>query len=117
MPTIRFDYTSNINIDSKLDRFLHKIHGLLVQTIKTDIDTCRTLINKYDTFLVGNGNSKYNAFVQLEANILPGRSHKIKNELGNTLLKEIKLLCEEDNVNIDFRVIIRETDTQFYFGL
>lgn len=117
MPTIKIDYTSNLKIDSQINNFASKLHKLLVEIIKTDIDTCRTLINRYDHFLVGDQTSKYNAFIQLEANILPGRSAELRKELGNILLKELKELCREVNIKPDFRVLIQETNTEFYFGL
>ena len=44
MPTIHFEYTNNLNISKKVKPFLLSVHHLLVEMIKTDLPTCRSLI-------------------------------------------------------------------------
>ncbi|MED7789011.1 hypothetical protein [Francisella sp. 19X1-34] len=117
MPTTKIYYTDNIQISNKLDKFSKDLHLTLVETIKTDIHTCRTLIYPCKNYMVGDSYSNFDGFIQLEIDILPGRSPDLRKKLGNLLLKDLKLVCQDCDVSIDYRVIIRETDTEFYFGL
>lgn len=90
---------------------------MLVDVINTGVDTCRTLIYPCSQYLVGSESSKFNAFIQLEIAILPGRDGKLRKHLGEMLLKDLKDLCCDSEQCIDFRVVVSETDTEFYFGL
>jgi 5-carboxymethyl-2-hydroxymuconate isomerase len=116
MPTIKILYTDNINIKDKLDNFTKATHTKLVEIIATDIYTCRTLVYPCSDYRVGL-NSEYDAYIQLEIAILPGRSPALRKELGKTLLQDLRELCVNNSVSIDYRVIVSETDTEFYFGL
>mgnify|MGYP006083060011 CR=1 FL=1 len=117
MPTIKIFYTDNISIKDKIDSFIKNTHTKLVEIIATDIHTCRTLIYPCSSYMVGNTKSKYNAYIQLNIAILPGRSSDLRKKLGRTLLHDLQKLCESNSVSIDFRVAVSETDTEFYFGL
>lgn len=117
MPTIKIHYTDNIKISNKLNDFCRNLHSTLVEVIKTDIHTCRTLIYPCKTYVVGDSSSNFDGFIQLEIDILPGRSPELRKLLGNILLTDLKSLCNDSDVSIDYRVIVNETDTEFYFGL
>ena len=117
MPTIKIFHTDNIDISTKLDDFTRVTHTKLVEIIATDIHTCRTLVYPCSNYRV-DLDSKYDAYIQLEIAILPGRSPELRKKLGETLLKDLRELCEDNNcVSIDFRVAVSETDIDFYFGL
>ncbi|WP_150467223.1 hypothetical protein [Francisella sp. SYW-9] len=117
MPTIKIYYTDNIQISDKLDKFSKSLHTTLVEIIKTDIHTCRTLIYPCKNYIVGDSSSNFDGFIQLEVDILPGRSTELRKKLGNILLGDLKLLCSDCDISIDYRVTVRQTDTEFYFGL
>lgn len=118
MPTTKIYYTDNIQIsDSRLNKFSNNLHSTLVETIKTDIHTCRTLIYPCKNYTVGDSSSNFDGFIQLEIDILPGRSTELRKKLGKILLNDLKLLCNSCGLSLDYRVIVRETDTEFYFGL
>jgi len=117
MPTIKIFHTDNINISAKLDDFTKATHTKLVKIIATDIHTCRTLVYPCTSHKVGL-DSKYDAYIELDIAILPGRSPELRKKLGETLLKDLRELCNDNNgVSIDFRVAVSETDIEFYFGL
>ena len=90
---------------------------MLVDIIGTDLDTCRTLVYPCSQYMVGGNNTKYNAFIQLEIAILPGRDVQLRKHLGEMLLNSLKTLCRDSNENIDFIFVVVETDIDFYFGL
>ncbi|ASG67303.1 hypothetical protein fh0823_26020 [Francisella halioticida] len=117
MPTIKVHYTDNIQISDKLDKFSSNLHTTLVKIIKTDIHTCRTLIYPCKNYVSGDNSSNFDGFIQLEIDILPGRVPELRKKLGNTLLNDLKSLCSSCNISVDYRVIVREIDTEFYFGL
>lgn len=117
MPTIKIHYTDNIDINDKLELFTLNTHERLVDVIATDIDTCRTLIYPCSNYRVGGSKSSYDAFIQLDIAILPGRREELRKKLGKILLEDLRRLCEGCKHSIDFRVAISETDKEFYFGL
>jgi len=117
MPTIKIFHTDNIDISAKLDDFTKVTHTKLVEIIATDIHTCRTLVYPCSSYRVGL-DSKYDAYIELDIAILPGRSPELRKKLGEILLKDLRELCNDNNgVSIDFRVAVSDTDTEFYFGL
>lgn len=117
MPTVRIQYTDNIQISDKLNNFAKNLHTTLVEIIKTDIHTCRTLFYPCKNYVVGDSSSNFDGFIQLEIDILPGRSPELRKKLGNILLNDLKFLCSGCYISIDYRVVVKETDTEFYFGL
>jgi 5-carboxymethyl-2-hydroxymuconate isomerase len=68
-------------------------------------------------YTVGDSSSNFDSFIQLEIDILPGRAAELRKKLGNILLDDLKSLCKSCDIFIDYRVIVRQTDTEFYFGL
>lgn len=118
MPTAHFEYTNNLNLSSKLPTTLKKIHELLVEIIKTDLHTCRSLITPYTDFFVGDGHVD-NAFIQLTVSMLPGRTDVIKHKLGSSLYSLITetFAAEIAHTNTEIRVYLKETDIQHYYGL
>lgn len=118
MPTIHFEYTENLKITHKIKPFLLDIHHFLVDTIKTDILTCRSLILPYNNYVIANGDDS-NAFVQLTVKILPGRPEELKQQVGKLLLEKLKTTFahEIDQLQTELRVYIQETDINHYHGL
>ncbi len=118
MPTIHFEYTTNLKIVEKIKPFLLEVHHLLVEMIKTDLPTCRSLVAPYSDYVVGNGNDN-NAFIQLTIKILPGRSEELKKQTGKALFDKIKKIFanEINRLNTEVRVYLQETDIEHYHGL
>lgn len=118
MPTIHFEYTDNLKIADGLKPFLNEVHNLLVQIIKTDLPTCRSLIACFDDYVVGDGNPD-NAFIQLTIKMLPGRSSDVKRKLGNMLFERIQTTFEKEitRLKTQVRVYLQDTDIEHYYGL
>ena len=118
MPILQFEYSDNLNIDIKIEKFLLEVHGILVQEIKTDLRTCRSSIVKNSHYLIGDGNEK-NAYIMLKIQMLPGRTDAIKNRLGELLLKKIKrdFSKEIEGHDLQLRVYLTETEKNHYYGL
>lgn len=118
MPTIHFEYTSNLKIADQVKPFLQEAHHLLVETIKTDLATCRSLIVCHNDYVVGDGDPN-NGFIQLSIKMLPGRNDDIKHKLGNILFEKIKNTFKEkiNPLTTQIRVYLQETDIKYYYGL
>lgn len=118
MPIINFEYTDNLKIDSQIKKFLLETHHILVQTIKTDLPTCRSSISKMVDYVIGDGNAN-NAYIILCIRMLPGRTDEIKNHTGKILLEKIyhDFSDEIKKHNTQVRVYLTETDKQHYYGL
>ena len=118
MPTLHFRFTDNLKINDDIKPFLQEAHHLLVDTIKTDLPTCRSLISAYTDYVVGDGSAE-NAFIQLTIKMLPGRDDNLKHSLGNMLLEKIQITfaSEINRLKTQIRVYLQETDIKYYYGL
>ena len=118
MPTLRLEYTDNLKIQNKLQLFFKIIHAELVNLIKTDLDTCRSLVTAYSDYCVGNG-SPENAFIQITIHILPGRSEELRKKLGAALFEKLNTYFHEEiaRLKTQVRVYVQETDLAHYHGL
>lgn len=118
MPIIKFEYTNNLAIDSKINSFLLETHEILCDEIQTNLTTCRSAIEKITDFVIGDGNPN-NAYILLQIQMLPGRTDDIKNRLGKKLLDKInrEFLEEIQNFDTQVRVYLTETDKRHYYGL
>lgn len=118
MPRITFEYTDNLAIRDEIDAFIKDVHEDLVSIIQTDLFTCRTVIQRHEDYLIGDGDVK-NAFIQLSIKMLPGRSNLIKNKLGTLLLDKInhQFSGKIQKLNTQVRVYLTEVDIAHYYGL
>ena len=118
MPSIHFEYTNNLRISGKIKSLLKEIHHILVDVVKTDLQTCRSLITPYSDYVVGNGDDS-NAFMQLSIKMLPGRSDEIKNKLGKILFSKLQHTFHDEleNLNTEIRVYLQDVDIKHYYGL
>ncbi len=118
MPTLHFEYTANLKIAEKTPQFIREVHQLLVKRIKTDLETCRSLVIPYSDFIIGSGDSSA-AFIQLTLKILPGRTNEVKNSLGSALYQKIRqdFGSEVNRFRTQVRVYLQDTDIDHYYGL
>ena len=118
MPVINFEYTANLNIEKKIKNFIKEMHEALVEIIKTDLYTCRSMITPHDKYFIGDGDNE-NAFMQLSVRILPGRDKAIKDKLGNELLTIMQKTFSDESgkLNTQMRVYLTEVEIDCYYGL
>lgn len=118
MPVVHFEYTNNLSIESQVHSFLKEVHASLVDIIKTDLLTCRSVIICHQDYLIGDGDP-HNAFIQLSIRMLPGRSKETKDELGHHLLARIKQFFEKEIIKYQTqtRVHLTEVEKAYYYGL
>ena len=113
MPHCTFEYSANLEIESKLTLFLSDLHGELMKTGVFELRQIKSRAAKRDYFLVGDGNSK-NAFIYLEIAILDGRTLEKRQEIGkrayDLVLRSFAEAIQSHNcsVGIEVREIERE---------
>jgi len=118
MPVIHFEFTANLAIDNQVKPFIAELHNALVEIIKTDLQTCRSVISRHENYVIGNGAEK-NAFIQLSIRMLPGRDKATKDRLGKYLMDRVnQVFSEEINAHVtQTRVYLTEIDKDYYYGL
>ncbi|WP_055603739.1 5-carboxymethyl-2-hydroxymuconate Delta-isomerase, partial [Streptomyces aureus] len=81
MPQITVDYSV------PLDRrgLARALHPLVVKTVDTKLDACKTRFREIEELIVGDG-STYDAVVHIEIALLSGRTDEIKAQLSEAVL-------------------------------
>ncbi len=75
MPQIKLEYTSNI-IEKNFTELFEQLHEILVATLPTKMDACKSRAIKLDNYLVGYGGAS-TAFVYCSIRVLPGRTDEV----------------------------------------
>lgn len=88
MPHIILEYTDNI-IETDFADLLKNINQILVQTLPTQLNNCKSRAIALNDYLVGDGTGS-NAFVYCQIKILAGRSDEVIKKT-ETKLKELLL--------------------------
>jgi 5-carboxymethyl-2-hydroxymuconate isomerase len=88
MPQIVLEYSSNIDLTDEMS-VLAKIHQILNEVGKINLNNCKSRIIEQSRYLVGNGNP-INAFVHLEIAFMEGRSDELKKIIGDEILNYMK---------------------------
>lgn len=81
MPQITVDHSA------PLDRrgFALALHPLVVKTVDTSLDACKTRFREVDETVVGDGATE-DALVHVEIALLPGRTDELKGRLAEAVL-------------------------------
>lgn len=85
MPQIAVEYSANLADQIDLRRFALDLHAVTVELTGTDLESCKTRLNRIDKVLIGDGAS-HHAMLHIEVRLLSGRSSEIKAALGKRAL-------------------------------
>ena len=88
MPQIVLEYSSNVQIGDD-NEILAKIHQILNEVGKINLNNCKSRIIEQSRYLVGNGDPD-NAFMHLEIAFMEGRSDELKKIIGHEILNYFK---------------------------
>ncbi|MEU8520287.1 isomerase [Streptomyces sp. NBC_01216] len=100
MPQITVDYSA------PLDRrgFALALHPLVVETVDTQIDTCKTRFREIEETVCGDGSTD-DVVVHVDIALLAGRSAKTKARLAEAVLELLPLhLKQRDGVRTSVEV-------------
>ena len=86
MPQITVDYSANL--ESSFDRrgFALALHPLIVETIDTELDACKTRFRRVDETVVAGGTPD-DAIIHIGIALLPGRTPELKAQLSEAVLE------------------------------
>ncbi|MFB7515903.1 5-carboxymethyl-2-hydroxymuconate Delta-isomerase [Streptomyces sp. NPDC056144] len=107
MPQITVDYSA------PLDRrgFARALHPLVVETVDTELDACKTRFREIEELIVGDG-STYDVVVHVEIALLFGRTDAVKAKLSKAVLDLLPTyLPVSDGVRLS--VEIRDLDSSY----
>ncbi|MFD9224614.1 5-carboxymethyl-2-hydroxymuconate Delta-isomerase [Streptomyces sp. NPDC060064] len=85
MPQITVDYSANL--ESSFDRrgFALALHPLIVETIDTELNACKTRFRRVDETVVAGGTPD-DAVIHIGIALLPGRAPELKAQLSGVVL-------------------------------
>ncbi|MBA4749598.1 MAG: 5-carboxymethyl-2-hydroxymuconate Delta-isomerase [Alphaproteobacteria bacterium] len=73
MPHIILQFSKDVCDQRTAETFFEKAHDFLVETLPTQLSSCKSRALEHTIFRVGEGNPE-NAFIHLTVKVLPGRS-------------------------------------------
>jgi 5-carboxymethyl-2-hydroxymuconate isomerase len=85
MPQITVDYSENL--ESAFDRraFALALHPLVVETVDTKLDACKTRFRQVEETVVGGGTPAATV-IHISIALLPGRAPELKAQLSEAVL-------------------------------
>ncbi|MCT4635943.1 MAG: hypothetical protein N4A31_06890 [Rickettsiales bacterium] len=106
MPQIILEASDNI-IERDFKQTLSKIHHILVDTLPTKLESCKSRVILHKDFLIGNGYMN-NAFIHLSIKIIEGRTRETCKLAANKILEELKDSFQEsmNRLNLKFSIAI-----------
>ncbi|MGW7355757.1 5-carboxymethyl-2-hydroxymuconate Delta-isomerase [Streptomyces sp. NPDC054802] len=85
MPQITVDYSQPVDPTFDRQGFARELHELVVRTVDTKLDACRTRSRRIEDTVLGAGSAE-DAVVHIAIALLPGRSPELKAELSEAVL-------------------------------
>lgn len=116
MPHIHLEYSKNIAHGIKLSSLFHELHNLVSQTANAEIGNCMSRAIQIDNFFIGNCNPK-NALLNLEIQLMKGRSEIILKKLGDEIVNLLKkyYMSHMEKYEIKISVKIIEILPELYY--
>lgn len=100
MPHLIIECTNKISSELDFSKIFSNIHNYLVNTLPTDISTCKSRVLEYDKYFVGD--NKNNQFLNVTLKILKGRSQELKHEVGSF----IKNYFDDEIISLDLDISV-----------
>lgn len=85
MPQITVDYSQTVDPSFDRHAFARALHALVVRTVDTRLDACKTRFRRIEDTVVGAGGAD-DAVVHVGIALLPGRAPELKAELSEAVL-------------------------------
>lgn len=107
MPQITVDYSA------PLDRrgFALALHPLVVETVNTQLDTCKTRFREVEELVVGDGATD-DVIVHVEIALLPGRTDEVKARLSDAVLDLLPAYLKAGE-GVRLSVEVRDLETSY----
>jgi len=114
MPHVIFELSDNIS-ETNLQEVLAQIQQILVDTLPTELSSCKSRVVCHQNFLVGNGDS-HNAFIHLSIEILAGRSKETLDLAANKIMRLLKenFKQSQEKLNVKISISIKDLPAAYY---
>lgn len=104
MPQITLEYTHNI-LEKDLLSALHEIHQIICETLKTELASCKSRLQRINDYLIGEG-SPQNAFVHLTIALLPGRDEQLLQSTAEIILNKLKNIFHQSLQKLNLQITV-----------
>lgn len=114
MPQLILEYSSNIFEKKDLHSLLKKINAFLCEHLPTELFSCKSRTLESNTFVIGDGNEN-NALVHVHLKVMPGRTDKKLNDIGNAILVILKEYFSESAQRLNLQITLEIKELEKYF--
>lgn len=104
MPQIILEVSDNI-LEHDFKSALLEIHQILVETLPTELSSCKSRVIRYQDYLIADGNGKY-AFAHLWVNVLKGRSEETLNLAAEKITASLQKHLKESAQNFKLKISV-----------
>ncbi|WP_404951661.1 isomerase [Streptomyces sp. ARC12] len=113
MPQITVDYSGTLAEAFDRQAFALALHPLVVATVDTRPEACKTRFRQVDDFVIG-GETEGHAVLHIEIRLLHGRTDETKTRLADAVLALIAAQVEPvDGVTLHSSVEVPNLDAAF----
>lgn len=109
MPHLILEYSSNVREKDDLGSLFPKLHQILVAVGSASLESCKSRAVAHGIYYIGNGEIK-NAFVHLEIWLKEGRPLKIREKIGEEMLKTLGLYFSKSLKELDLQITVGLVD-------
>jgi 5-carboxymethyl-2-hydroxymuconate isomerase len=111
MPHLLLEFTSNIFEKDNIANLLQKCHSILVNTLPTEIESCKSRAIEHTLYSIGNGDPN-NAFVHVSLKILPGRSTETLSKTSEHIMDLLKRHFHESSNKLNLQLTLEIMELQ-----
>lgn len=113
MPHLTLEYTDNI-IENDFSALFPRVHAVLVNTLPTQLDNCKSRAICLDNYCVASG-SEANAFVACRLRILSGRSEQVIAKVQRQLMALLEEHFATSLQTLALQISIEVSDISEYY--
>lgn len=115
MPQIILEYSDNIIEQDSFAEFFEKTHQILVETLPTKLEDCKSRAIKQDNYYIGNGAAD-NAFVYAYIQAKAGRSEAVLRATEQKLLALLQDHFAESKRQLNLQITLQIRELSPYYS-
>ena len=104
MPQVFIDHSDNVNA-THLKAILPSLHAHLVESLPTELSTCKSRITSHQNYLIADGNPRL-GFIHVDVKILPGREEGRINTVAKTISTMIADHFKDIHPELDLKISV-----------
>jgi 5-carboxymethyl-2-hydroxymuconate isomerase len=111
MPQLILEYSENVIEQAHLSDLLQQLHGLLAETLPTDLASCKSRAIGYKVYSVGDGQAN-TAFIHLNLKVMPGRTENTLQHVGERIMKLLSSYFAESLQKLTLQITLEISELQ-----